>query len=139
MIDKPRHIRKYPLKLPTTYDTGNKVVNNGAEVQKPVNIYQNAVPSSMIKEYINKKPDNQRMLIAGDEGRDVFDGFEKPKVDMNPFTNSAGPSSANPFSCYLTPLDDEALAQESEGHRQGEQYFEEGSLVNGMIFMFYFI
>ncbi|XP_073952023.1 activated Cdc42 kinase-like isoform X2 [Choristoneura fumiferana] len=130
LIDKPRHIRKYPLKLPTSYDTANKVANNGADVQKPVNIYQNAVPSSMIKEYINKKPDNQRMLIAGDEGRDVFDGFEKPKIDMNPFTSSAGPSSANPFSCYLTPLDDEALAQESEGHRQGEQYFEEGSLVN---------
>ncbi|XP_063373186.1 activated Cdc42 kinase-like isoform X3 [Cydia amplana] len=115
LIDKPRHIRKYPLKLPTNYDT---TAINDKVTTRPVNIYQNAVPSSMIKEYMSKRCDNE---IPVGNGRDVFDGCEP---NTNPFT-SAGPSSANPFNCYLTPVAEPAPHVEP---RQ-EHYFEEGSLV----------
>ncbi|XP_061706811.1 activated Cdc42 kinase-like isoform X3 [Cydia pomonella] len=116
LIDKPRHIRKYPLKLPTNNDSIRTL--HDKDTQKSVNIYQNAVPSSMIKDYISKRCDNENSVVV-ENGRDVFDGCE-PKVDTNPFT-SAGPSSANPFNCYLTPVADPAPRQ--------EHYFEEGSLV----------
>ncbi|XP_048005890.1 activated Cdc42 kinase-like isoform X3 [Leguminivora glycinivorella] len=118
LIDKPRHIRKYPLKLPTNH--GSTIAPTDKAPQKSSNIYQNAVPSSMIKEYISKRCDNESPMM--ENGRDVFDGCEK--VDTNPFT-SAGPSSANPFNCYLTPVADPAPGPEP---RQ-EHYFEEGSLV----------
>ncbi|XP_063633984.1 activated Cdc42 kinase-like isoform X2 [Cydia splendana] len=120
LIDKPRHIRKYPLKLPTNNDSTTATTDK--VTQKSVNIYQNAVPSSMIKEYISKRCDNE-IPMAVENGRDVFDGCE-PKVDTNPFT-SAGPSSVNPFDCYLTPVTDPAPRPDP---RQ-EHYFEEGSLV----------
>lgn len=67
-------------------------------------------------------------------GVDVLDSSGAPKIDTNPFTNNAVPSSsnsANPFSCYMEPLED---PEPADGDKtEGEQYFQEGSLVKGIV------
>nr|XP_053624499.1 activated Cdc42 kinase-like [Plodia interpunctella] len=103
LIDKPRHIRRYPLKLPTKTDPPTGTA-------QPI-IYQNTV--------ILKSNESKKEIAENQNGVDVFDGVEKSKVDTNPFTNA----SANPFNCYLK----KSLSEEEKA--EGEQYFEEGSLV----------
>ncbi|KOB70467.1 putative tyrosine-protein kinase pr2, partial [Operophtera brumata] len=73
LVDKARHIRKYPLKLPTLPPP---------ELNPPI-IYQNA---PMLVTFPTQTPRNSV---------DVCDGIEK--VDTNPFTSN----SANPFNCYM--------------------------------------
>lgn len=63
-------------------------------------------------------------------GVDVFDGPGPAKVDTNPFTNISGPSSVNPFNCYLKAVDDDVDTEGSEDAAEGE---EEESLVRGKL------
>ncbi|CAH2985252.1 unnamed protein product [Chilo suppressalis] len=91
LIDKPRHIRKYPLKLP------NNVQQQATRPPNPQPIiYQNAVTCPKVKE-----SQKDTRFDADKNGVDVFDGAGPSKVDTNPFTNLAGGGSVNPFSCYL--------------------------------------
>ncbi|KAM3968390.1 activated Cdc42 kinase-like [Aphomia sociella] len=113
LVDKPRHIRKYPLRLPNkTQETPE------APAQARPIIYQNtAYP-------VHKEI--ERKIELDNNGVDVFDGVEPVKIDTNPFTNKSGQSSANPFNYYLETVDCDAPENAAP---DGEQYFEEGSLV----------
>ncbi|XP_063892324.1 activated Cdc42 kinase-like isoform X2 [Helicoverpa armigera] len=82
LIDKPRHIRKYPLKLLDKPKPENEPVNE----TKSVILYQNT-KNPEVKEEI--KP------VEVETAEDEVDSA--PKVDTNPF-NVAGPS--NPFACF---------------------------------------
>ncbi|XP_047040944.1 activated Cdc42 kinase-like isoform X2 [Helicoverpa zea] len=82
LIDKPRHIRKYPLKLLDKPKPENEPVSE----TKSVILYQNT-KNPEIKEEI--KP------VEVETAEDEVDSA--PKVDTNPF-NVAGPS--NPFACF---------------------------------------
>ncbi|XP_050560536.1 activated Cdc42 kinase-like isoform X6 [Spodoptera frugiperda] len=80
LVDKPRHVRRYPLKLieepkPVTVPQ-----------QRPLNIYQNTKTHSKD----TTKPDECK-------SEDVVDTAK----DTNPFISTPGTSGANPFGCYL--------------------------------------
>ncbi|KAL0902670.1 hypothetical protein ABMA27_000491 [Loxostege sticticalis] len=115
LIDKPRHIRKYPLKLPNI-----EIKPTEAPVQARPIIYQNAVTCS---KFLQKETKPE---LVEKNGVDVFDGPGPAKVDTNPFTNISGPSSVNPFNCYLKAVDDDVDTEGSEDAAEGE---EEESLV----------
>lgn len=90
------------------------------------NIYQNT-------NYPALKYNAEKLQIQNEKnGIDVLDGSDSLKVDTNPFTNNASSSSSssvNPFSCYLEPLEDPEAGDDDKA--EGEQYFQEGSLVKG--------
>uniref|UniRef100_A0A2A4K4X2 non-specific protein-tyrosine kinase n=1 Tax=Heliothis virescens TaxID=7102 RepID=A0A2A4K4X2_HELVI len=83
LVDKPRHIRKYPLKLPDKPKPEDEPVNE----TKSVILYQNTKNPADKEE---KKP-----VEVTETVEDEVDSA--PKVDTNPF-NVAGPS--NPFTCF---------------------------------------
>ncbi|XP_063892725.1 activated Cdc42 kinase-like isoform X2 [Helicoverpa armigera] len=106
LIDKPRHIRKYPLKLLDKPKPENEPVSE----TKSVILYQNT-KNPEVKEEI--KP------VEAETAEDEVDSA--PKVDTNPF-NVAGPS--NPFACFYDN-DDESdtglpLNSESESESGDE-------------------
>lgn len=76
-----------------------------------------------------------------DVGVDVFDGPETMKADTNPFiampneTIEPGPSSVNPFECYLEESFDDS-SDKCEGAVGGKIAFEEVSLNKGMTITF---
>lgn len=99
LIDKPRHIRKYPLKIP-----GETKPVSESVVPPPI-IYQNTTH--------HNREDN--IPKAGDVAYiDVYDGATVTKSDTNPFTNtnmdyetpsgsglvSLRTGGANPFTTY---------------------------------------
>lgn len=90
------------------------------------NIYQNTVCAAL-------KYNAEKLPVQNEKNDvDVLDATEAVKVDTNPFTNNAGSSSSssvNPFSCYLEPLEDPETRDDVKA--EGEQYFQEGSLVKG--------
>ncbi|CAG4962033.1 unnamed protein product [Parnassius apollo] len=108
LIDKPRHIRKYPLKLPNS-DTGTTKTTNSEQNGRHI-IYQNAITCSM------KERNGQSETDDGLEknGVDVCDGVEKVKIDTNPFNR------------YLESIGSD---YECESAKEGEQHIEDGSLV----------
>ncbi|CAH0745928.1 unnamed protein product [Diatraea saccharalis] len=91
LVDKPRHIRKYPLKLPNN----GQIKENKTSYPQPI-IYQNAVTCPKAKD-----SHRDTKFDAEKNGFDVFDGAGPPKVDTNPFTNLSSSGSVNPFDCYL--------------------------------------
>ncbi|XP_050360525.1 activated Cdc42 kinase-like isoform X3 [Nymphalis io] len=141
LVDKPRHIRKYPLRLPSA-DT-HAIISHSIQIEaKPQTIiYQNTVRCTIPTIKINDEiaVDNIR---DNNEGVDVFDGPENAKVDTNPFTTTTtntttttampdvdaavpGPSSSNPFKCYLDDETKDSNSEDSEGAVGGETDFEE--------------
>ncbi|XP_075990467.1 activated Cdc42 kinase-like isoform X3 [Anticarsia gemmatalis] len=125
LIDKPRHIRKYPLKIPGEVKP--------VEPCEPVpNIYQNT--SQPQRRETKVRP--QKQIEVKDI--DVHDGPERAgKHDTNPFTSAPGPSvprpgatdlvmpgpsGANPFTSYTfddvddidADIDLEVITDESE-------------------------
>ncbi|CAH2035510.1 unnamed protein product, partial [Iphiclides podalirius] len=120
LVDKPRHIRKYPLRLP---DAQAAAQSASGEQNGRLIIYQNAVTCSMKER--NGQTERGRAGGHGN-GVDVFDGPERALARTNPFASVAGPASANPFNCYLETVAGDA---ERDAAKEGEQYFEEGSLV----------
>ncbi|XP_026333695.1 activated Cdc42 kinase-like isoform X2 [Hyposmocoma kahamanoa] len=124
LVDKPRHVRKHPLKMPNTLldrTPGNEILNIQTVRS---NIYQNTNCATL-------KYNTEKLQIQNEKnGVDVLDATDTLKVDTNPFTNNAASSSSssvNPFSCYLEPLEDPET--EDNAKVEGEQYFQEGSLV----------
>lgn len=93
------------------------------------NIYQNTNCATLRHNAEKLQIQNER------NGIDVLDASETVNVDTNPFTNnvSSTSSSANPFSCYLEPLEDPETQDDDKA--EGEQYFQEGSLVKGNIYI----
>lgn len=97
-------------------------------------IYQNTVRRSIPAIKIN---DGQNAgITVTNEGIDVFDGPECIKVDTNPFTaipsidaEIPGPSSSNPFKCYLENEND--ISDDCEGAVGGQTAFEEVTLNKG--------
>ncbi|XP_068632160.1 uncharacterized protein [Battus philenor] len=122
LIDKPRHIRKYPLKLPNTPKNINTNVNN--DHNDRLIIYQNTVSCSMKERNCQRIQEHIQHMHKN--GVDVFDGPETVKVDTNPFTNVTGQGSVNPFNCYLETIDNE---KDYEPAKERKQYFEERSFV----------
>lgn len=92
----------------------------------PSNIYQNTNCAVL-------KYNAEKLQIQNENnGVDDLDATDTLSVDTNPFTNNAGSSSTssvNPFSCYLEPLEEPETG--GGGKVEGEQYFQEGSLVKG--------
>ncbi|XP_063838064.1 activated Cdc42 kinase-like [Ostrinia nubilalis] len=86
LVDKPRHIRKYPLLLP---EREARPADTGPPVQPRPIIYQNAVTQP------KKHP-------APKKGTDALDG--PGPSNINPFQDVAGPSWANPFDGYVEPV-----------------------------------
>ncbi|XP_046976903.1 activated Cdc42 kinase-like isoform X2 [Vanessa cardui] len=136
LVDKPRHIRKYPLRLPNA-DT-QAVISHSIQIEaKPQTIiYQNTVRCSIPTIKINDEiaVDNVPVNNEG-PGVDVFDGPENFKVDTNPFTTIPdidaevpGPSSSNPFKCYLDNETKDSNSDDCEGAVGGQTDFEEVTL-----------
>ncbi|KPJ09027.1 Tyrosine-protein kinase PR2 [Papilio machaon] len=106
LIDKPRHIRKYPLKLPNANPNPEvvpKTVNNVQDNR--VIIYQNAVTCTM-KQRNGQKDNGQKIY---NQGVDVFDGPSTANVDTNPFTNTTVQHHLNPFNSPLDATDTEEV------------------------------
>ncbi|XP_013179344.1 PREDICTED: tyrosine-protein kinase PR2 isoform X1 [Papilio xuthus] len=115
LIDKPRHIRKYPLKLPNSNpspEVAPKAINNDQNNQ--VIIYQNAVTCTM-KQRNGQQENGQRTY---DQGVDVFDGPSTVNVDTNPFTNTTGQRYPNPFNSPLEATDTEDVCTCDEIQRK---------------------
>ncbi|XP_022832888.1 tyrosine-protein kinase PR2 isoform X2 [Spodoptera litura] len=94
LVDRPRHVRKYPLKL---VDEPKPVT---VPHTKQINIYQNTKSQS-------------KDTTTSDEikSEDVVDGHK----DTNPFLNAPGPSGANPFGIYLKNEDDDTQLELNVG------------------------
>ncbi|XP_064076370.1 activated Cdc42 kinase-like isoform X4 [Vanessa tameamea] len=131
LVDKPRHIRKYPLRLPNA-DT-QAIISHSIQIEaKPQTIiYQNTVRCSIPTIKINDEIAVDNVPVNNDgAGVDVFDG---PDVnDTNPFTtipdtdaDVPGPSSSNPFKCYLDNETKDSNTDDCEGAVGGQTDFEE--------------
>ncbi|XP_026757526.2 activated Cdc42 kinase-like isoform X2 [Galleria mellonella] len=120
LVDKPRHIRKYPLKLPYQIE-GAATAQPSA---RPI-IYQN---TSYPHAYAYKERERPSTPFRPMEhsGFDVFDGVEPVQFDTNPFNNRPGPSTANPF--HYNVKNSVRKASEKQAPVAG-QCFKEGSLV----------
>ncbi|XP_049886318.1 activated Cdc42 kinase-like isoform X3 [Pectinophora gossypiella] len=127
LIDKPRHIRKYPLKLSNNFTATNNETQN-LQSARPI-IYQNTITCPIIKGHHQNGRENKILIQDEKNGVDVYDGPEPAKVDTNPFKNISGPSSANPFNCYLEPVDCEDDTPATDTAEGDEQTFKEGTLV----------
>ncbi|XP_047543559.1 activated Cdc42 kinase-like isoform X3 [Vanessa atalanta] len=133
LVDKPRHIRKYPLRLPNA-DT-HAIISHSIQIEaKPQTIiYQNTVRCSIPTIKINDEIAVDNVPVNNDgAGVDVFDGPENVKVDTNPFTTIPdadaevpGPSSSNPFKCYLDNETKDSNTDDCEGAVGGQTDFEE--------------
>ncbi|KAI5636958.1 protein tyrosine kinase domain-containing protein [Phthorimaea operculella] len=131
LIDKPRHIRKHPLKMPNSSQSNNESNTPSTQAARPI-IYQNTISCPIVKSHIN----GQNKVKDDKRGVDVFDGPDPAKSGTNPFTRHTGPNSANPFNFYLEPLDDKENNQEYtqlKDEAEGVQYLEEGSLVKDYV------
>ncbi|XP_013147489.1 PREDICTED: tyrosine-protein kinase PR2 [Papilio polytes] len=102
LIDKPRHIRKYPLKLPNANPNPEVLPKTNNEQNNQVIIYQNAITCTMKQK--NVEENNQKIC---NQGVDVFDGPSRINFDTNPFTNRSGQRHPNPFNPPLTVTDNE--------------------------------
>lgn len=80
LVDKPRHVRRYPLKL---VEEPKPVT---VHQQRPLNIYQNTKTHSKD----TTKPDESKSVDVVDTAKDT-----------NPFISTPGTSGANPFGSYL--------------------------------------
>ncbi|XP_034839376.1 activated Cdc42 kinase-like [Maniola hyperantus] len=140
LVDKPRHFRKYPLKLPTEpVDTVKAPVITPVQEKVPPVIYQNTVSCSIPLSKVEART-SERKVPAVNAGVDVFDGPEPVKVHTNPFTagpnsenvseNIPGPSSVNPFKCYLEEdtFDHLSSGDDTEVEDNAEKDFEKVSL-----------
>ncbi|CAH2229977.1 jg27968, partial [Pararge aegeria aegeria] len=129
LVDKPRHIRKYPLRLPTEIVEKPPVIPP-PQVKAPSAIYQNTVSCSIPLSRAELKI-NDVHKPANNAGIDVFDGPEI-KVHTNPFTTRPesipGPSSANPFIHYLEDNLAQLSDDDSEDEESVEKDFERMSL-----------
>lgn len=106
--------------------------NDTTNVQnaRPI-IYQNAVACpNMFKAQKNGNQNKIQIENFEKNGVDVFDGPDSIKIDTNPFTNTSGPSSANPFNCYLETVRGDVDVQSGD-EVPGEKHFEDGSLMKG--------
>ncbi|XP_072931190.1 activated Cdc42 kinase-like isoform X2 [Epargyreus clarus] len=133
LVDKPRHIRKYPLKMPAADAAKLKENADEEEPAKTPIIYQNAVPRNAKKVALKVKDTKLQ-----DTDVDECDGGS-PKSDTNPFLNpTPGPSSANPFdrAPRSADTDEESTEPSGEPHSDEEpaaqiEEEQEGSLVAG--------
>ncbi|KAF9804715.1 hypothetical protein SFRURICE_007618, partial [Spodoptera frugiperda] len=101
LVDKPRHVRRYPLKL---VEEPKPVT---VHQQRPLNIYQNTKTQSKD----TTKPDECK-------SEDVVDTAK----DTNPFISTPGTSGANPFGSYL---DNEHDDDETDLHVESDTDSEE--------------
>ncbi|CAH0716493.1 unnamed protein product, partial [Brenthis ino] len=128
LVDKPRHFRKYPLVFPNSYDVNVTSTVQAQAKPQPI-IYQNTLNCTIPR----CKKEDKRPEELPDVGVDVFDGPETVKADTNPFkampneTIEPGPSSVNPFKCYLEETFDDS-SDKCEGAVGGDTAFEEISL-----------
>ncbi|XP_037299847.1 activated Cdc42 kinase-like isoform X3 [Manduca sexta] len=114
LVDKRRHIRKYPLRLP------NDIKEPQAGPSSRQIIYQNAFTPVVCQVQIEYN--RQR------NGDDVCDGAGSSVT--NPFSQP-GSSSANPFNPYMEPIeiDLRSVRREDSDEDDDIQYIIEGSLV----------
>ncbi|CAG9558649.1 unnamed protein product [Danaus chrysippus] len=103
LVDKPRHVRKYPLRLP------NEPAPSVVQERPAAAIYQNTITCAIHGVQIVDGP------VAGPSGVDVYDGPEHK--DTNPFNSmqDSATASANPFQCYITDNVDDNSDDEYEG------------------------
>lgn len=135
LVDKPRHIRKYPLKMPAAAAAKVKEHVDEEEPPKTPIIYQNAVPRATKRVLAQKAKDETK---TQDNDVDECDGGST-KSDTNPFLNpTPGPSSANPFDRTTRPADTDDDSTEPSGEPHSDEKSPvaveeeaEGSLVAG--------
>ncbi|CAB3225083.1 unnamed protein product [Arctia plantaginis] len=133
LIDKPRHVRKYPLRIPGEYKP--PVESN----ETPPIIYQNTTHPLKREQKAMPPPAEVKSI-------DVLDGHDPSKPATNPFTNDPGPvsnpcaadlvipgpSGANPFASYAFDDDvdiDIDIDLEVDSEESGEETEEAGALV----------
>ena len=141
-MDKPRHFRKYPLRLPDSSTYGVKTQPIVTQVKPQPIIYQNTVSCTISRNRVKEETPE-----VTEVGIDVFDGPSLPvKADTNPFiaipneTIEPGPSSVNPFKCYLEENNFDIDTDKAVENAASGENFSKKSLNKGKNYTyFYFI
>lgn len=129
LIDKRRHIRKYPLKLPDHQKSLDGPGTSGTI------IYQNAMSCPII---MKTKHNNE----SQETGIDVTDARDSVKTGTNPFKSNS--NSVNPFNFYVDNGNVELGLYvvvsnvqdndtDSNGDRNDTTVDTEGTLVKGIV------